>query len=369
MTTPASSTRLEEALDLTDRFLGRFVAFPDESDRHAVVLWAAHTHLLDAFDSTPRLVLTSPEKQSGKSRCLEILSLLVPEPLHASSITAAAMYRRIAKPPRPTVLFDEYDTVWNQRPRDGAEELRALINSGHRRGASTWRCVGPTHQVDEFPAFAAVALAGIGWLPDTITDRAVVVNMRRRAPGETIEQYRYSHDPDGHELRDALASSCEAVADQADPHRPHNPLTDRAADVWEPLLTIAELAGTRWTEHARSAAQHHQGKQAQADSHGIELLADIRTVWPNDQGSITVTNLIERLCADNEMRWHDHRGKHLTARALATILKPYGITSDRTAPARVYLRKDLQDAWTRYLPAQPSQPSQPSPDPPSTTTA
>ena len=175
-----SPTQLSEALDLADSFLARFVAFPVDEDRHAVALWAAHTHLLDAFASTPRLVLTSPEKQSGKSRCLEVLALLVPEALHAASITPAAMFRRMAGHPRPTVLFDEYDTVWSHRPGESAEELRALINSGHRRGASTWRCVGPTHQVEEFPTFGAVALAGIGRLPDTISDRSITIKMRRR---------------------------------------------------------------------------------------------------------------------------------------------------------------------------------------------
>ena len=48
----------------------------------------------------------------------------------------------------------------------------------------------------------------------------------------------------------------------------------------------------------------------------------------------------------------------VTARALASILKPYGIISSRTPTARVYLQGDLQDAWTRYLSDEPSQVSE-----------
>ena len=342
---------LSSALDGIDRFLARFVAFPSDSDRHAVVLWAVHAHLLDCFDSTPRLVLTSPEKQSGKSRCLEVLALLVPESLHASSITPAAMFRRIAKQPRPTILFDEYDTVWNGRPSEGGEELRALVNSGHRRGASTWRCVGPSHEVTEFPTFAAVALAGIGWLPDTITDRAVVVKMRRRAPGEVVEQYRYSHDAAGYDLRDIVVGVCEAIAPMINSHIPDNPLEDRAADVWEPLLTIGELAGDPWCQRAELAARQHNAQEPMGDSVGVELLRDVRSVWPEDAPSLPVTTLLDLLCADPEMRWSEHRGKHLTARGLAQILKPYGIRSERTASARIYLRRTLGDVWFRYLPS------------------
>ena len=60
-------------------FLGKYVAFPSQEATDAVALWTAHTHALDAFESTPRLALLSPEKQSGKTRTLEVLELLCPK--------------------------------------------------------------------------------------------------------------------------------------------------------------------------------------------------------------------------------------------------------------------------------------------------
>src|SRR5215210_6500028 len=84
--------------ELADLFK-RYVAFPTEHARVAVVLWVVHCHALEAFDSTPRLALLSPEKGSGKTRTLEVLNLVVPSPLHAVNISAAALYRLVADRP------------------------------------------------------------------------------------------------------------------------------------------------------------------------------------------------------------------------------------------------------------------------------
>ena len=59
-------------------FLTSYVAFPSFAAAVAVTLWAAHTHLVRRFDTTPRLALVSPEKRCGKSRVLELLELLSP---------------------------------------------------------------------------------------------------------------------------------------------------------------------------------------------------------------------------------------------------------------------------------------------------
>ncbi len=61
-------------LDDVTNFLRRYVAFPSVEALHAVALWTVHTHLLESFESTPRLALLSPEKQSGKTRTLEVLN-------------------------------------------------------------------------------------------------------------------------------------------------------------------------------------------------------------------------------------------------------------------------------------------------------
>ena len=173
-------------------FLGRFVAYPSEARTIAHTLWIAHTHLMDAWESTPRIAFLSPEPASGKTRALEISELLVPRPVEAVNVTPAYLFRKVGDDAgAPTILFDEIDTVFGPKAKDN-EEIRGLLNAGHRRGAVAGRCVvrGKIVETEEIPAYCAVALAGLGDLPDTILSRSVIVRMRRRAPDERVEPYR-----------------------------------------------------------------------------------------------------------------------------------------------------------------------------------
>ena len=66
------------------------------------------------------------------------------------------------------------------------------------------RCMEKTFRAKNFPSFAAVAIAGLGWLPDTILSRSVIIRMKRRGPHESVEQYRQRiHDAAGYHLRDS----------------------------------------------------------------------------------------------------------------------------------------------------------------------
>jgi hypothetical protein len=173
-------------------FVGRFVAYPSEHAQIAHALWIAHTHLMDCWDSTPRIAFLSPEPGSGKTRALEVSELLVPNPVAAVNVSPAYLFRKVAdENGAPTLLFDEIDTVFGPRAKEN-EEIRGLLNAGHRKGAVAGRCVVRGKEVftEELAAYCAVAMAGLGYLLDTILTRSVVVNMRRRAPNETVEPYR-----------------------------------------------------------------------------------------------------------------------------------------------------------------------------------
>jgi hypothetical protein len=346
-------------LDDVSSFLGRYVAFPSSEARDAVVLWVVHTHALDAADSTPRLALLSPEKGSGKTRLLEVLEMLVPTPRHAVNMTAAALFRAV-EADSPTLLFDEADTYFGSHAAREHEELRGLVNAGHRRGAVAYRVVGQgtNMEVKGFAAFAAVALAGIGDLPDTIVDRAVLVRMRRRAPDEQIEPFRVRKvRPEGDALRQRLArwaSDNGARLSRADPTMPPG-ITDRPADVWEPLIAIGDAAGRDWPTRARNAAVVLNGDRLVADpSLGVRLLVDISSVF-GEAGvdRLTSIELVTRLCTGEETPWGDLRGKPLDPRGLARRLKPYGIKPGQhrfgLETGKGYLRSDFADAWNRYL--------------------
>ena len=86
----ARSFETEGTVILNDvrAFLSRFVVYPSEHAKIAHVLWVAHTHLMGAWESTPRIAFLSPEPGSGKTRAMEVTELLVPNPLAAVNVTA-----------------------------------------------------------------------------------------------------------------------------------------------------------------------------------------------------------------------------------------------------------------------------------------
>ena len=80
------------------------------------------------------------------------------------NVTPAYLFRKCgSEDGPPTILFDEIDTVFGAKAREH-EELRALLNSGHRRGAKAGRCVvrGKIVETEEISSYGAVALAGLG---------------------------------------------------------------------------------------------------------------------------------------------------------------------------------------------------------------
>src|SRR5262245_61907066 len=236
------------------KFLGRFVAYPSEHARVAHALWIVHTHMMDKWDSTPRIAFLSPEPASGKSRALEITNLLVPRPMQAVNMSPAALFRSVGSDDGlPTILFDEIDTVFGPKAKEN-EEIRGLFNAGHRRGQKAYRAQvrGTEIGVEAIEAFSALAVAGLGWLPDTIMTRSVIVRMRRRHPTEKVEPFRPRlHEQGGFAIR-ALIERWAAGAEINWPELPAS-IEDRDADVWEPLIAIADAAGGEWPQLARKA--------------------------------------------------------------------------------------------------------------------
>src|SRR5262249_56535922 len=107
----------------------RHVVMPDHATDTAA-LWVVHTYLLDCFCISPRLAITSPEKGCGKTTLLDVLSCVVMRPLATANATASAIFR-VVETQRPTLLIDEADTFLSE-----SEELRGILNSGHRQGGS-----------------------------------------------------------------------------------------------------------------------------------------------------------------------------------------------------------------------------------------
>jgi hypothetical protein len=311
---------------------------------------------MDSWDSTPRLAFLSAEPASGKTRALEITELLVPSPVATVNVTPAYLFRKVGSETGATILFDEIDTVFGAKAKDH-EDIRGLLNAGHRRGATTGRCLVRGNEVtfEELPAYAAVALAGIGWLPDTLLSRSVIIRMRRRHAGERVEGFRRRiHELEGRQLRDRVAIWAKSVAD--DIRWPALPpeIADRDADVWEPLLAVADAIGGDWPQRAREAGVTLVTESKEVEpSLGIRLLNDIRSVFGGAQEMFS-KSILQALHEMVEAPWSDLKGKPLDERGLANRLRQYGVKSKTirigATTLKGYARADLADLWTRYLP-------------------
>ena len=351
---------MDESVDLVWSYLGRFIAYPNDHARVAHTLWIAHAHLMDVWDTTPRLAFMSQEPAAGKTMALEMTELLVPDPIMSFNMSSAVVMRLVAQGGR-TLLYDEIDQIFGNAKRQEANgDLCGYMNAGYRRGAKAYRCTtgnGKKVEVEEFNAFAPVAVSGLRTLPDSLASRAVIIRMHRAIKGEVCKFRHKLHRDEAKPIRDALAEWSEWANGRIayEPSLPDG-IDGRAADIWEPLIAIADVYGGEWPKRSRDAAVFFVRANAEdeARSFGVELLEHVRDAFGDDD-KLWLETLVDKLCSREESPWADLYGKPLDKRGLAKRLKPYGIKSKdvriRETVRKGYAREDFQNVWERYLPA------------------
>src|SRR5712672_862118 len=260
-------------LDEIERVLKGHVVLP-RWGAETLALWCVHTYAFELRDVGTYIGIESPEKRCGKSTLLGVLRRLVNRPVMAANISSPAFFRVIEET-RPTLLIDEADTFLQ-----GSDELRGILNAGYsKKTAFVWRVTGGessksqdassretpnTHgetsksqnsRVAKFSCWCPKMICAIGRLPDTLADRCIVIGMERKRVDEQCERLR---DLDGSGLREKCERFVREHRGAIAGARPKGAtdLNDRAADIWEPLMALADLAGGSWPERARQAASH-----------------------------------------------------------------------------------------------------------------
>jgi putative DNA primase/helicase len=326
----------------------------------ALTLWSAHAHAFQAFRLCPRLNLTSPKHGSGKTTTLDIIACLVPRPLRTENLTAPVLFRLVDQF-QPTLLLDEVDSYIFQ-----SEELRGLLNAGHKPTARAVRCRGENNGVRAYKAFAPAALAGIGSLPGTLLDRSVSIPLIPAKPGEITEHF----DPHKTEIETILARKLARWAQDnftalktCDPVLPPAAY-NRLGDNWRPLFAIAQIAGGDWPALAIEAFTTLTKDQTPTpDETALALLADIRTVFTQSAApqmfSRTLTKSLQAL---PDSPWQGTDGhKRLTEIRLARHLRTFGIFSHvlriGNARANGYTLADFSAAFAAHLDNDSAEPS------------
>jgi len=223
----------------------------DEGLPLVLAAWSLATYVYDKFDAFPYLAITSPTKRCGKTRAAEVLDLFCANPLRTVGMTEAALFRSIARD-KPTLFIDEAEGLRGADERQAA--LLGILNAGYRKGQTVRRCQGKngSYDINEFEIYGPKVLILIGGLPDTLADRAIAIQMRRKHAGESVDRFI-----SGRAKRETehLKRACKKWADLnadvftgLDEYISLPFLTDQEEELWLPLFAVITIAAPiGWT--------------------------------------------------------------------------------------------------------------------------
>jgi putative DNA primase/helicase len=318
-----------------------------------VALWTVAAHCFALFPVFPRLFVTAAEKQCGKTTLLDVLSLLTPRPLAVANSSPAALFRAIAAV-SPTLLLDEFDGYTN----DTAEELRQIINAGHKRGGAVLRVVGDSHEPRLFDAYSPMAIAAIGSIAGTLIDRSITIGLHRRLASEFVISLRLDRAPELQTLARQIARwATDHAAQLAHVDPAMSGLVNRAADNWRPLFAVAELAGNGWRDLAHDAAGTLTRGEPDEASTRVRLLFDIRAAFTaKGVDRLRSEELVDHLVSLEDRPWPEwgRARKPITKVQVARLLKPLRISPGSIrlpngSTPKGYYRTAFTDAFARYL--------------------
>lgn len=335
---------------IADR-IGQHVVLQNEA-ADAVALWVLHAHTHTAANISPLLAIQSPQKRCGKTTALEVVSALVPRALSTANITPASLFRAVEKW-CPTLIIDEADTFLRNN-----DELRGIINSGHRLGGQVIRTVGDDHEPRVYRTWCPKAIALIGRLHDTLADRSIVVHLKRKRPDEQVERLRLDRREAMTDLARRAArwalDNLETLRDM-DPSVPEA-LHDRAADNWRPLIAIADIVDGDWPRRARAAANALSGDSDNDSSVATTLLGDIRDLFQErDVDKLASADIVDALVEMEDRPWPEwSKGRPISLQGVARLLDPFDIKPRLLRNGKKVFRRycldDFEDAFSRYLP-------------------
>lgn len=280
----------DEILHFTRMYLDQMVVWPNQATLDTVCLWIAHTHARRAngmliWQASPRLLFQSAEPGSGKSHAMKHTSRLCPDAVIYTEPSEAAVAYSVGEE-HATLFLEEADELFGSGGKH--RSLRAIANDGYtpdgmwprvRRGV-----------VVKLPTFGALALAGLdkletatGGAMTAFLTRTIRVKMRRAPAGDQPPR-------DGSQARMVAARICGALAEwvgrsletleTAEPVMPEG-IGNRDADLWTPLLAIADEAGGRWPHAARKACLRltSSGLSPEDTAEALDELAELTSGW------------------------------------------------------------------------------------------
>jgi len=337
---------------ISDR-IGHYMVMPPGA-ADVCALWCAHTHCFKSFQKSPRLNISAPTEECGKSTLRNCVSLFCARAKRTDNMTTAVMFRLVSGH-SATILADECDKWLFTN-----EELLGLVQSGHEKGGTVMRCEGDSNELREFGCYAPFVLAAIGTLPSQLHGRSIRVRLERARIKEMEERsvFDFEHVEHETELNRKLArfiSDNRERIQSCDPKLPAH-LFNRIADNWRPLFKIAEAAGGNWPKRCADVLVNLTTREDERENLRVMLLTDIKQVFTLER--MFSKDLVEHLTELKERPWPEVcHGKPITQNWLARNLAPFDIRPKNVrvddVQAKGYEVEDFKDAFERYIPSSP----------------
>lgn len=336
-----------------ERFVRRFVVLPTCAFL-PLVLWVLGTRVFHIFDAFPFITLLSPEKGCGKTRTTEVLELITPKSIRTVCVGEANLFRLIESM-QPTLFLDEAEILTGTSDRAAA--VRSVLNAGNRQGALVPRVARNSDELKFFTVYCPKVVSAIRVCPDTIKDRAIVIPMQRKKRSESVERFiRRRVRPEAQVLNERIntfATENRAAFEHAYEEINVDFLSDRELENFEPLIAILTVTDAARLGELRTSAEElaaGKSKSAREESLSLQLLNDIRVIWPEGQHRMLTRRLLENLKAISDAPWAE---ESFNERRLSLLLAPYGVRPMEVRAGaekgKGYKIEDLSDAFARYL--------------------
>jgi hypothetical protein len=349
---------LPEIIEMFDRY----IVLPKYGST-LLAFWGVGTHVINSFKRFPRLAITSPETECGKSLVYDVLMSILEKPERTVSLTPASYYR-VTELYHPTWLVDEFDLA---QSKEGASLLYEVLDAGHERNGSVIR-MDKEGDPERFNCYGALAFALIGNLKKSqVRNRCLPLKMERKLPTEHIPEWDEEEPEIAQKtliIRQKLKRWAQDNAHKLKVLKPQFPakLNNRKQNNWKPLLSIATLMGGDWYVKVLKALSSLDITN-ENDKQNNNFIYHLKTIYEGHDYLLTKTNYgnhdsICSLLNENE-EWnyssYTNRSGEVTgiiAKDIAQKLKKYEIySSDQISEEgnrRGYRRKTLQPVFDRY---------------------
>lgn len=359
--TPTNLATEQRALFLKlESFLSSYMYFADPALATILTLWAIGTWTYQTFDAFPYLVITAPTKQAGKTRLMELLSMLSSNAHNFSALTPAVLFRLLgdanAKGTGATIFFDEAETLASE----AASTMRAVLNVGYRRGQTIPRIV--KGEVVGFNVYAPKAFVLIGDVYDTLRDRSIVATLARGRAPKSFQWAEVQHEAAA--LVNTLRPLARFTGDLVEPVAF---VGGREAEIWTPLFSLAsvwcpqrlniltsasaDMAAQKTAPKRRYSEQANSEDDTQDTSYAERLLTDMAGAIKEHKHMLSA-DMVTALRGIPDAPWRRYRGEGLSPVLLAHLVSRFGVApkqfstrvAGRPMSQRGYAREDVLNA-------------------------